>query len=108
MPRAPYPCGLQLLQVGPIIRLGVCTTKTWSAVVFAACKHQHVELTWLIEGKTDKTRPEPESLGTAGGWHFFRWSLSDVQLAEQTQTIRYELTNGAKAIQEKIIVPGTQ
>ena len=92
--------------VGPIVRLGVCTAQTWSAVVFVACKHQHVELVWSTEGKTDKTRPEAETLGTAGGWHFFRWTLDNVQLAKESQTIVYELTNGAKTTKERIIVPG--
>ena len=94
--------------VGPVIRLGVCTTTTWNACVFVACKHNQLQFTWSIEGQQSGGQVQPESAGTAAGWYFFRFPLSDVQLQPQPQTIVYEIRNGAKVVSARIPVAGSQ
>ena len=92
--------------VGPIVRLGVCTTSTWNAVVFVACKHTRLSFTWGIEGQQASAQVPPESLGNAAGWYFFRFPIKNVKLQPASQTIVYSIENGAKTLEARIPVAG--
>jgi hypothetical protein len=80
--------------VGPIVRLGPCTTGTWSGVVFFACKHDRVSVSWTIDGQQAAAPSTPEILDTCEGWNLIRFTISAVPLHSSSQTISYVVRHG--------------
>ena len=95
--------------VGPFVRLGVCTAKTWSAVVCVAARvHTQVQFSWGIDGQQAKAQAALEQIDESGGWKFLRGSIQGVQLQAAAQTISYELETSTNVIRASIPVAGAQ
>lgn len=94
--------------VGPVVLLGVCTPTTWNAYVFVACKHTHVTFSWGIEGQQAGVQVPAEPLDSAGGWYFFRFPISNVQVGIGSQIIRYQIQHGSDVVAAHIPVAGAQ
>jgi hypothetical protein len=74
--------------VGPVVRLGVCDSATWRAVVLVICRHAEVEFFWQ-SASTPEALMSPEVMMIAEGWHFLRFKLS-VPLGK-SQQVQYRV-----------------
>ena len=93
--------------VGPIVRLGVCTPASWSAVVFCACKHGQVSCSWGIEGQQATSQLPSERLDECSGWQFIRFTIANVHPTPASQDIVYTLSHGSSQVSGRIQVPGS-